>query len=367
MPAGYQFAPAADWVKELLRRGHHVTVYTTAVEAAKPLTFEGDHLRIRIAPQRASGTGRDLFAVERVHLARMMAEDRCEVIHAHWTYQFALAALTTEIPTLVTIHDLPWNVLRHFRDLHRAARLVMAYQVAQRAEHFTAVSEDAARHFRRYMRPRGSVTVIPNGLPDDIVDGAEMLRTDRGSIVFATILQGWSTRKNGSKAIEAFARLRAEVPSVELRMYGTDYEPGGPAQRWAVARSLQDGITFAGQMPYRELLKRVAAEIDVVVHPSLDESFSMAALEAMAMRRPVIAGAATPGVREVLEYGKSGVLTDMHDTAALAEAMRRLARDEDERIRLGELGHERASTVFRLSAVFDRYEEQYARLGVGGA
>jgi len=55
----------------------------------------------------------DLFAAERAGVRQAMEEDPCDLIHAQWTYEFALAALATGQPTLVTAHDAPWRVLRH--------------------------------------------------------------------------------------------------------------------------------------------------------------------------------------------------------------------------------------------------------------
>ena len=108
LPRGYLFAPAADWVMELMERGHQVTLYTPpSREIDSPTTFCGNGLRIRIAKLRACGTGRDFFRSERDQLTRMMIEDRCDLIHAHWTYEFALAAIASRIPTLSTIHDPP--------------------------------------------------------------------------------------------------------------------------------------------------------------------------------------------------------------------------------------------------------------------
>jgi hypothetical protein len=53
----------------------------------------------------------DLFAQERAGLERAMREDPCDVVHAHWTYEFALAALASGQPTLVTARDWAPTIL----------------------------------------------------------------------------------------------------------------------------------------------------------------------------------------------------------------------------------------------------------------
>jgi glycosyltransferase involved in cell wall biosynthesis len=344
----------------LMSRGHHVTLYTTAREIDAPKTFRGDGITIRIARQRSSGAGRDFFAVERKQLQQMMSEDQCQLIHAHWTYQFALAALASELPVLVTIHDLPWNVLRHFRDMHRVARLLMAYGVAIQGTHFTAVSSDAASHFRRFFRPGTRIAVIPNGLPNELFEmQPRTKRASKEEIVFATVLQGWSRQKNAMAALKAFQIVRHEVPDARLLMFGVDYEPAGQAHRWATEQSLHQGVTFIGLLPYGELLSRIRDEVDVVVHPSLDESFSMTALEAMALKKPVIAGRETAGVREVLGFGRNGILVDVRSPSAIAGEMIRLACDPKYQESVAQSGFDRAFSRYRLEAVIRQYESLY--------
>lgn len=363
LPPGYQFAPAADWVRELMRRGHHIFLYTTSREIDAPKTFQGNGLTIRIASQRRRGTGKDLFAAERRQLTEMMVVDGCELIHAHWTYQFSLAALASHIPTLITIHDLPWKVLGHFRDLHRTARLLMAYKVGNNGEHFTAVSQDAARHFRRYLAPWAKITVIPNGLPDSILSmGKNSTRQSTGGIVFASILQGWSRLKNGQAALRAFGVLRHQIPDALLKMYGSDYEKSGPANRWAIQHGLDTGVLFQGPLPYDELLKSVSATVDVVVHPSLNEAFSMTALEALALKKVFIAGEATSGMKEMLDSGAVGILVDVTNPGAIAHAMLRLAQDKSYRDHVAQCGFDRASSLYRLSSVISQYESLYSNI-----
>jgi glycosyltransferase involved in cell wall biosynthesis len=363
LPIGYEFAPAVDWVRLLLRRGHEVTVYTTAKDVEKAEKFHGDRLTIRIAKQRVWGTGKDLFGAERRQLTAMMKEDQCDVIHAHWTYEFALASLASGIPTLVTVHDLPWNVLRFFKDKFRTAKLLVAYAVAFRGKYFSAVSTDAAAHFRHYFAPWAHVEVISNGLPDAVFEMSDPLQ-DASSLMhsFCTILRGWSARKNAEVALQAFGLLRVNVADASLIMFGKDYEAGGPAEVWAKENSLSDGVVFVGELPYRQLLERINREAGILVHPSLDESFSMAAAEAMALRKPVIAGEATPGVREVLNYGQAGILVDMTKPDAVAAEMTRLATDKAYYWKFASLGYQRASSTYRTEAVFGQYENLYTRI-----
>ena len=278
---------------ELLRRGHSVTVYTLSNDLPEETIYDWGRLRVFVG---ASRRFRYLYRPQIAYLKRVIKADAPRFVHAHWTYEFALGALSSGIPTVTTIHDLPWNVLRYVRHIYTVVRLIMAYMVGFRGTNFTAVSPDAARHFKRYLSPRASIEVIPNCLADWVFDLGRtgVSRGDR-PFTFVTILEGLSGRKNGTCALRAFQITRQSFPDARLIMIGRGYEPGGVADRWATSRGLAQGVTFRGFMQHEPMLGFVMQEVDVLVHPSLDEALSTATLESMALKKPVIAGKQTPG------------------------------------------------------------------------
>lgn len=362
LPAGLGGTATTPMICELARRGHEVTLYTLSKGLRSPRSYTWDNLRIVVGPFRERHLAATYFGSEIRFLRQAIEADAPPFVHAHWTYEFALGALRARVPTLTTIHDLPWRVLRHYRDFHRAVRLAMSYEVATRGKHFSAVSEAASAHFARCFKLRTDIPVISNGLADEVFELGRNARPDRGrTFTFATVLQGWSRRKNACAALKAFAAVRRELPQSRLMMFGCDYEPLGPAHRWAMAHGLDRDAIFAGALEHRSLLLAVAEEVDLLVHPSLDEAFSMAALEAMALRKPLIAGETTPGMREMLGPG-GGVLVDVRNTSALAQAMLQVAGNADYRRHLAQHGAERTFRLYRMKAIVDQYEALYSRL-----
>ena len=73
-------------------------------------------------------------------------------------------------------------------------------------------------------------------------------------------------------------------------------------------------------------------------------------LEAMAMGKPVIT-TDTPGCRQTVEAGVTGLLVPVGDHAAVAAALGRLIADEPLRRRMGAAGRERAVRVFSNEVV----------------
>jgi L-malate glycosyltransferase len=362
VPTGLGSTATTPLIEELLRRGHEVTLFTLSNDLSKEIRHEWGGLRIFAGPNRKFGAARNLYRPEVTYLRRAIAQERPAFIHAHWTYEFALGGMVAGIPMLTTIHDLPWNVLRYFRDRSRAVRLMIAYWVALHCHRYTAVSDDAANHFRRYLKPGADIEVIPNFLSDSIFEiNRASVALDR-PFTFGTILQGWTRRKNATAALKAFQIVLRTEPKSRLIMMGTDYEEGGPAHRWACQHGLDSGVTFTGFLTYEQMLRRVCDEVDVVVHPSLDEAFSMTVLESMALAKPVIAGKDTPGVRQALRDGDAGVLTDVRDSDSIARAMLTLIADSSYRQHVAQNANQHAASTYRKELIVPQYEALYRRL-----
>lgn len=347
---------------ELVRRGHDVTLYTLSKGLTQGCQYRWNNLRVVVGPFRERHLAATYFRPEIDFLRRAIEADAPPLVHAHWTYEFALGALRSGAPTLTTIHDLPWNVLRHYRDPHRAVRLAMAYEVALRGKYFSAVSEAAAYHFASFFRFGTEIPVVTNGITDEVLALGRATRPGRSrAITFATILQGWSRRKNAQTALKAFCVVRHEIPQARLLMFGFDYQLNGPAHQWAAAHGFERDVAFVGPVKHDQLLPRIAEQVDAVVHPSRDEAFSMAALEAMALRKPLIAGETTPGMREMLGPG-GGLLVDVRSSSAIAQAMIQIAVNANYRHHLANHCFERVVRLYRLGTSVDQYEALYTRI-----
>jgi glycosyltransferase involved in cell wall biosynthesis len=205
--------------------------------------------------------------------------------------------------------------------------------------------------------------VIPNGMPATLFDRAVSRAVQTEGPVFATILTGWAGRKNGQVAIEAFARLRQSFPLARLVMFGAGHGVHEPAAAWAHERGIEGGIEFVGQIPHATLLDRLSTEVNVLLHPALEEAQPMALIEAMALGIPVIAGKDAGGVPWTLDDGRGGILVDVRSSTSVVEAMLRLARNPAESQRVGDAGRDIALRRHHIARVADAYEQIYAQLG----
>jgi len=382
-PRGMGGTPVTLLCKEILRRGRDLTVITVDPSIETERVFEGKQLRIYCGPYSARDAV-TFFKKEREFLLQTICRERPAILHAHFTYEYALAAIESGLPHVVTAHDATVSCLKYafipplrtgrtFRDYYRTLRSIgfgvlrtlMAYRVTRKAQSLVAVSPYVAHHLRRYRLRTGRIDVVPNGLPRAYFERTRD-RRPTSALTFATILPQWNGLKNGCAAIEAFAKVRLVLPNVQMLMFGTGHSADGPAAMWARRRGLDGGIEFIGHMPYTQLIALLSRRVDILVHPSLEEACPMPLIEAMSLGVPVIGGERAGGVPWTLGDGKYGVLVDVSSPDQIASAMIRLAQNQNTRAHLEEAGREFAKQHFNIEQVADRYEAIYADLAQKG-
>lgn len=358
MPAGLGGTPVVALVRAAIEAGRRVIVFSLDPSIAEERIATGPRLKICMGPFRRRHRSRDLFRAERRYLAEAIARERPDTVHTHWTYEFALGALASGVPAVVTAHDCPLRILRWDRSPYRIVRALMAGIVARRARRLTAVSEAVAEHFRRYFHWRGVLPVIPNAIEPEWFEGVGCPPPGPG-FLFAGVLDGWGTLKNGRALLGAFAMARRSLPGAHLLLFGHGHGPGEEAEAWARRRDLAAGVQFLGHVTSSELRERIR-HTGALVHPSREESFSMVVAEAMAGGIPVVAARGSGSVAETLEGGRWALLVDCSSPEALARGMLRLARDPALRTRLADGARAAAARELSLPRVWEAYNHVYA-------
>ncbi|NUQ01016.1 MAG: N-acetyl-alpha-D-glucosaminyl L-malate synthase BshA [Armatimonadetes bacterium] len=150
--------------------------------------------------------------------------------------------------------------------------------------------------------------------------------------------------------------LVSEATGARLVMVGN-----GPQRDEAAHLASELGI--GGKVTFTDLLDDVAPYLscaDLFVAASRQESFGMAALEAMSSGVPVVA-MRVGGLPELVGNG-CGLLTPPGEVEALAQAQIELLGDEDRRRAYGAAARERAVTCFNPGAIVPQYERHYERV-----
>lgn len=118
---------------------------------------------------------------------------------------------------------------------------------------------------------------------------------------------------------------------------------------------IENNVKFLG---VRGDVGRVLACSDLMLLPSREESFGLAALESMACGVPVVASR-VGGLPEVIEDGRSGILFPMGDTETAVEKAVQLLRDREYYESMKREALKTATEKFDMNKIVDQYEALY--------
>jgi glycosyltransferase involved in cell wall biosynthesis len=298
----------------------------------------------------------DWAAVQRfaAHLGRI---EPAAIVAAN-PYALMYAALAMRlarrrVPLIVTFHST--RLLGLKEQLQMAAYRPLFWG----ADCAVFVCESQRRYWRRRVVFSRRNEVIHNGVDTQAfssarVDGAgERMRAALGFrdadyvIGLAAVLR---PEKNPLQLVDAIALLRARgIPAKAL------FIGDGPLRSAAEARARErrvaNHVVITG---YEHDVRPHLAACDVMALCSFSETFSLAALEAMAMGKPVV-HSEVGGAAEMICAGHNGALFPAGDTAAFARALEALA-DRAASRRLGSNARRTVEALFSEGTMVDRYE-----------
>jgi len=161
---------------------------------------------------------------------------------------------------------------------------------------------------------------------------------------------GRMTREKGHTVlVRAMLIVAKAIPEVRLLVCGQG-EREADLKKQTETEGLSEAVTFLGFAP--DVRPSLNAS-DVFVMPSLSEGLGVAAIEAMAMAKPVVASR-VGGLPESVVDGETGLLVPPGDGPALAAAIIALLRNSDLAQAMGRAGRQRALAQFDRGRVLDR-------------
>lgn len=333
--------PYADDVRQL-----GIKVYT--------IGFRG--LRVLRYPHQVAG--------QLVRLARLIRREQPDIVHGYLFWAYVLGtyvARAVRVPSIISSRRSLGTFKSgkpHYLFFERLSNAMTSLVIAN--SH--AVRADVIR--QEQLPPR-KVIVIHNG-----VDCARFLVTApttlarelqlEGAETVVTVVANFIDYKGHRFFFEAWKRVAETIPSAVAILVGDGPERAKWEER-LMADAVGSSLRFVGS---RRDIPAILALTHIVVHPSLEEGFSNAILEAMAAGRPVVA-TAVGGNSEAVEDGKTGILVPAGNSEALAEAILTLAREPARRLQMGSAGRERVARHFSADQMISAYESVYERLFAG--
>ena len=290
-------------------------------------------------------------------LRRVIQARGIELLHTHLQeadfYGFWLKRLNPR---------LHWISTRHNTDAFRTRAFWRAINasISRRTERVIAVS-DAVRDFvaSHERIPPAKLVVVRNGI--DLSRFAERPSRDEARATLALpsgdfvvgIVGRLSPQKGHRFLFEAAATLMAEIPNLRLLVVG-EGQLKGRLQRLARALGIAARVSFVG---FRPDMGTLYATMDLLAMPSLFEGLPLVLVEALVCER-VAVGARAPGITDVIEDGKNGLLVKVGDVKELAAAIARVFRGDYDR-QMPKRARQAAMAGYDVKAYLGRLEAIY--------
>ena len=356
---------ATELAKGLARRGHEVRLISS-----EPPVRLGD-FQAGLAFHAVRTPGYPLFREPQYLLTlankivEVCREGRLDVIHAHYAVPHATAAwLARQILAASGYGHVPRVVTTlHGTDVtligSDASYLeTVAFSIDQ-SDGVTAVSGSLRDDTYRQLPVRARIEVIPNFLDcrdhRRITDAglAARYRGGRPGTKLVIHVSNFRPVKRAGVVVELFRRIRERAPA-RLLLVGDGPDLSAACRR-ARELGLSDDVEPLGE---QELVVPLLSVADLCLLPSAQESFGVAALEAMACEVPVVASR-VGGLPEVVTDGESGFLRDPDDLDGMAACAIRLLTDPALHRRIAAGGRRTVRDRFCAEAVVPRYEAFY--------
>ena len=299
-------------------------------------------------------------------LATVMSETAVrhdlDILHVHYAIPHAASAYLARqmvgperLKVITTLHGTDLTLVGQEPSFFPITRFLI-----EESDAVTAVSNFLRDETRRVFGVTRAIEVIPNFVDarvfrprrDDNLRG----RFAPGGESLLVHASNFRKVKNLSAVLRVHAAVAARSP-VRLLLVGDG--PEMPAVRAEVEDlGLQESVAFLGHV---DDLAEVLPVADVLLLPSLHESFGLVALEAMACGVvPVVTDQG--GAGDFIEDGVNGYLLDPQDVAGMSEAVLRLLESPALREQMAEDAQRDAAGDFGVSCVLKQYLDLYDRV-----
>jgi glycosyltransferase involved in cell wall biosynthesis len=305
-------------------------------------------------------------------LVRMMRRFRADVVHTHlWSADVlgGAAARAAGVPVCVaTVHGAYFQRVdeRGLRGARKACLSHVFRSTYALFDRVIAVSGQVAEDLssRSGLKvPSSKISVIRNGvdLPRRAHADVPLTRAALGiaeQAPLVTMVANFAPMKGHRYLVAAAPKVLERWPDATFLLVGLGKEL--ETIRHAVASAgLESRVRFAGA---RDDAVDIMALSDVVVLPSVAaEGIPISLIEALALRRPVVA-THIGGIPEVIEHGATGLLVPPRDPRALAEAISRILSDRAGAARLADEGYRVAQSQFSAERMVREVEGLYGQL-----
>jgi len=291
-----------------------------------------------------------------VDIGNYLRRVKADIVHTHNTGAFidgTMGAIIARVP--IRIHT---DHARLYPDKRRylLAEKILSYFVKK----IVAVSEHTKNDLMKYQKiSENKILVIPNGIDLGETENIDKENKKRElGISNGAHIIGLGVRLEEQKGIKYLIRA---MPCILKNVPGTVCLVAGEGSKRkdleneALKLGISDSVIFIG---VRRDMMEIVQVMDVYVLPSIWEGLPLVILEAMAMKKPIVA-TAVGGTPTAIKDGETGKLVVPENEAALSEAIIMLLRDKKRARQLGENAYKYYNEKFTVKKMLEGYESLY--------
>lgn len=343
--------------KRLTEKGADISFIT--LNAAETPQWIKEFGRVKYLSLNVSS--RLLYPLAVLRLSRFLKQNKIDILQTH-LFHAAMIGLTA-----ARLAGTPTKIVsRHHIDdvaLTGSKFHVAIDKWASRKADLVVVPSKATRNYMIEVEAHSgeNIRVVPYGFDFDMLsagqDDRQRVRAEFGiDDKFVIGCVGRFFKNKGHRYLfEAVKALVSEFPQIRVLLLGDGDKQMLDEQIFELG--IVENVIFAG---FRRDVAACMKAMDLLVHPSLSESFGQVIVEAMCVETPVVV-TSVGGVPEIVENGKTGIVVDPKNSAALAVAIKSLLVDSEMLFRLAENGRKSVYANFNVEQFIERqwacYEE----------
>lgn len=287
---------------------------------------------------------------------------KLDLIHAHYAIPYAYAAFVAkqmlkeeniDVPVVTTLHGTDITLVGQ----HPSYKAAVEFSI-NHSDTVTSVSESLKKDSLNAFNVKKEIEVIPNFIDNalfDTIHGCcrkQFANEDEKILIHVSNLR---KVKRVNDVFEVFKRVQKEI-NAKLIIIGEGPEMELINDYLFQNPHLIDKVRLLGKTNELYPILKCA---DVFLLPSEQESFGLAALEAMAAETAVVSSNAG-GIPEVNIQGETGYLASIGDVETMAKYTIKLLSDEPLLQRIKQ-NAKRIALSFDISNILPKYEEMYQR------
>jgi N-acetyl-alpha-D-glucosaminyl L-malate synthase BshA len=365
---------ATELGMELARRGHEVHF----ISYAPPIRLNESLPNIHFHEVSVSRYELFEYPPYDLALASRMAEIaeiyELDLLHVHYAIPHSVSALLARqmlccdhvrqrrrLPFVTTLHGTDITLV----GLDHSLLPITRYSI-EHSDGVTSISEYLRQQTVEQFSIQRPIEVIPNFVNCSLYKRSATPSPHRsefaaGNERIIMHLSNFRPVKRVCDVIEVFDRIQRKIPA-KLLMVG-DGPERSRAEWLAVDKGLHGKVLFLGKQDNIHEKLQLA---DLLLMPSAQESFGLAALEAMACEVVPVA-TRVGGVPEVIEHGATGFMAPVGAIEEMADCAIGILEDETKLRAMGHAAREFARKNYCASRIIPRYEEYYRSVLKGSA